>query len=124
MFGETSGMSTALNSNAPSASTTAWSAATVPVNGITTSYLATQTPGSSQLSQLAMIELSDSVSPDCLTAIGQYRSARTQNATANSTLATQQLDGTTATNSQVEQRNLLNAPEPHKMSEMQSQGVL
>jgi hypothetical protein len=124
MFGETSGMSTALNSNAPSASTTAWSAATVPVSGGTTTYLAGQTPGSSQLSQLAMIELSDSVSPDCFTAIGQYRSARTQNATANSTLATQQLDGTSATNSEVEQLNLLNAAEAQKMSEMQSQGVL
>ena len=124
MFGETSGMSTALNSNAPSASTTASSAATLPVSGSTTTYLAGQTTGSSQLSQLAMIELSDSVSPDCLTAIGQYRSARTQNTTANSTLATQQLDGTGATNSEVEQLNLLNAAEAQKMSEMQSQGVL
>ncbi len=124
MFGETSGMSTALNSNAASASTAAWSAATVPMSGSTTTYLAGQTPGSNQLSQLAMIELSDSVSPDCFTAIGQYRSARTQNATANSTLATQQLDGTSATNSEVEQLNLLNAAEAQKMSEMQSQGVL
>jgi hypothetical protein len=124
LFGETNGMSTALNSNSSTASATAWTAATVPVNGSTTSYLATQTPGSSQLSQLAMIELSDSVSPDCFTAIGQYRSARTQNATANSTLATQQLDGTSATNSEVEQLNLLNAAEAQKMSEMQSQGVL
>lgn len=123
-FGETSGMSAALNSNAPSVSTTAWSAATVPVSGSTTTYLAGQTPGSSQLSQLAMIELSDSVSPDCLTAVGQYRSARNQNATANSTLATQQLDGTSATNSEVEQLNLLNAAEAQKMSEMQSQGAL
>src|SRR5260370_8107067 len=111
MFGETSGMSTALNSNAPSASTTAWSAATVPVSGSTTTYLAGQTPGSSQLSQLAMIELSDSVSPDCLTAIGQYRSARTQNATANSTLATQQLDGTSPTNTEFQQLNLFNPPQ-------------
>jgi hypothetical protein len=124
MFGETSGMSTALNSNSPSASATAWSAATVPVSGSTTTYLEGQTPGSSQLSQLAMIELSDSTSPDCLTAIGQYRFARTQNATANSTLAAQQLDGTSATNSEVQQLNLLNAAEAQKMSEMQSQGVL
>jgi hypothetical protein len=117
-------MSTALNSNSPSASATAWSAATVPVSGSATTYLAGQTPGSSQLSQLAMIELSDSTSPDCLTAIGQYRFARTQNATANNTLAAQQLDGTSATNSEVQQLNLLNAAEAQKMSEMQSQGVL
>jgi hypothetical protein len=124
MFGETNGMSVALSTNSPTASTTAWTAATVPINGGTTTYLAGQTPGSSQLSQLAMIELSDSTSPDCLTAVGQYRAVRTQNATANSTLAAQQLDGSSATNSEVEQLNLLNAAEVQKMSEMQSQGVL
>jgi hypothetical protein len=124
MFGETSGMSAAINSNSPTTSLTAWTAATVPVNGSTASYLAGQNPGSTQLSQLAMIELSDSTSPDCLTAVGQYRATRTQNATANSTLAAQQLDGSSATNSEVEQLNLLNAAEAQKMSEMQSQGVL
>ena len=87
MFGETNGMSTALNTNSPAASSAAWTAATVPVSGTTTTYLASQTPGSTQLSELAMIETSDSVSPDCLTAVGQYRAARTQNATANSSLA-------------------------------------
>ncbi len=124
MFGETNGMSTALNTNSPAASTTAWSAATVPVSGNTTTYLAGQMPGSAQLSQLAMIEASDSISPDCLTAVGQYRAARTQNATDNITLAAQQLDGSAATNSEVEQLNLLNAAEAQKMSEIQSQGVL
>jgi hypothetical protein len=124
LFGETNGMSAALNTNSPTASTTAWAAATIPMSGNTTTYLAGQTPGSTQLSQLAMIEASDSISPDCLTAVGQYRAARTQNATANSTLAAQQLDSSAATNSEVEQLNLLNAAEAQKMSEMQSQGVL
>jgi len=124
MFGETNGMSTALNINSPTASSTAWTAATVPVSGNTTSYLQGQTPGSAQLSQLAMIEASDSISPNCLTAVGQYRVARTQNATANNILAAQQLDGSATTNSEVEQLNLLNAAEAQKMSEMQSQGAL
>lgn len=124
MFGETNGMTTALNTNSPAASSTAWTAATVPVNGTTTTYLAGQTPGSTQLSELAMIEASDSVSPDCLTAVGQYRAARTQNAAAGNSLASEQLDGSTTTNSEVEQLNLLNAAEVQKMSEMQSQGVL
>ena len=124
LFGETNGMTTALNTNSPTASSTAWTAATVPVNGTTASYLAGQTPGSTQLSELAMIEASDSVSPDCFTAVGQYRASRTGNATANSSLAAEQLDGSTATNSEVEQLNLLNASEAQKMSEMQSQGVL
>jgi len=124
LFGETNGMTTALNTNSPAASSTAWAAATVPVNGTTASYLAGQTPGSTQLSELAMIEASDSVSPDCFTAVGQYRATRTQNATPNSSLAAEQLDGGMATNSEVEQLNLLNAAEAQKMSEMQSQGVL
>jgi len=124
MFGETNGMTIALNTNSPAASSSAWTAATVPVNGTTTTYLAGQAPGSSQLSELAMVEASDSVSPDCLTAVGQYRGARTQNATPNGSLASEQLDGGTATNSEVEQLNLLNAAEAQKMSEMQSQGVL
>ncbi|MBN9616014.1 MAG: hypothetical protein BGO25_10170 [Acidobacteriales bacterium 59-55] len=124
MFGETNGMSTALNTNSPTASSTAWTAATVTISGNTTTYLQGQTPGSAQLSQLAMIEASDSVSPDCLTAVGQYRAASAQNAMANSSLAAQQLDGSGATNSEVEQLNLLNAAEAQKMSEMQSQGAL
>jgi hypothetical protein len=124
LFGETNGMTTALNTDSPAASSTAWTAATVPVNGTTTTYLAGETPGSAQLSELALVEASDSVSPDCLTAIGQYRAARAQNTAANSSLASEQLDGSTATNSEVEQLNLLNAAQAQKMSEMQSQGVL
>lgn len=124
LFGETNGMTTALNTNSPSASSTAWTAATVPVSSNTTTYLQGQTPGSAQLSQLAMIEASDSVSPDCLTAVGQYRTARTQNTTAVNTLADNELDGSDTTNSEVQQLNLLNAAEAQKMAEMQTQGTL
>jgi hypothetical protein len=124
LFGETNGMTTALNTNSPAASSTAWTAATVPINGTTTTYLAGETPGSAQLSELAMIEASDSVSPDCLTAIGQYRAARAQNAAANNSLSSKQFDGSMATNSEVEQLNLLNAADAQKMSEMESQGIL
>jgi type IV secretion system protein TrbJ len=124
LFGETDGMTTALNSNSPTASSTAWTAATVPVTSSTTSYLQSQTMGSSSLAQLAMIELSDATSPDCLTAVGQYRAARNRNATALSTLTSDALDGSSSTNSEVEQLNLLNAAEAQKMAEMQSQGSL
>jgi hypothetical protein len=124
LFGETNGMTTALNTNSPSASSTAWTAGTVAVSGNTTTYLQGQTPGSAQLSQLAMIEASDAISPDCLTAVGQYRAARTQNATAVSTLAANELDGSSSTNSEVQQLNLLNAAEAQKMAEMQTQGTL
>jgi type IV secretion system protein TrbJ len=124
MFGETAGMSIALNSNSPSASTTAWKAATVTMNGSAPSYFAGQSLGNARMSQLAMIETADSVSPDCLTAVGQYRASRGENATANSSLLSQQFDGGDSTNSEVQQLNLLNAAEAQKLSEMQSQGTL
>lgn len=124
LFGETNGMTTALNTNSPTGSSTAWTAATVPVSTNTTTYLQTQTVGTAQLSQLAMIEASDAISPDCLTAVGQYRAARAQNATAVSALAADELDGSDVTNSEVQQLNLLNAAEAQKMAEMQTQGTL
>jgi hypothetical protein len=125
MFGETAGFTVALNTNSPSASTMAWKTASVPVNSTTSTYLQGQTVGNSaQLSQLAMVEMSDSVSPDCLTAVGQYRAARGQNATANAALAQQQFDATSATNSEVEQLNLLNAAQSQQLSEMQSQAAM
>ncbi len=125
MFGETAGFSVALNSNSPSASTMAWKTASVPVNITTTSYLRGQIVGNSaQLSQLAMVEMSDSISPDCLTAVGQYRTTRGQNVTANGALSQQQFDATSATNSEVQQLNLLNAAQAQQLTEAQSQGAM
>jgi hypothetical protein len=125
MFGETNGFTVALNTNSPSTSTMAWKTASVPVNSTTSTYLQGQSVGNSaQLSQLAMVEMSDSVSPDCLTAVGQYRADRGQNATANSALSQQQFDGTSATNSEVQQLNLLNAAQAQQLSEMQSQAAM
>ena len=124
VFGETAGIKIALSSNSPSTSATAWKTATVSMNSNTSSYLQGQSLGSSRISQLAMIETADSISPDCLTAVGQYRSNRTENATANSTLFSDQFDSTDGTNTEVQQLNLLNAAEAQKLSEMQAQGTL
>jgi len=124
MFGETAGIRIALNTNSPSTSATAWKTATISMNSGTNSYLQGQSLGSSRMSQLAMIETADSISPDCLTAVGQYRSNRTENATANSSLLSDQFDSTDSTNSEVQQLNLLNASEAQKFSEMQAQGSL
>ena len=71
-----------------------------------------------------MIEMSDSVSPDCITAVGEYRAARQQNTSSTNSLMTNQLDGTPATNSEIQQLNLLNAAEAQKTVEMQNQGAL
>lgn len=124
MFGETAGIKVALNSNSPGASLTGWQTATVPMSSSTTTYLAGQPLGSSRISQLAMIETSDAVSPDCLTAMGQYRSGRTQNLKANTSLSTNLFDNSDSTNAEVQQLNLLNAAAGQNMAEMQSQGAL
>jgi len=124
MFGETAGMSIALSTNSPSASSTAWKSSSVTMNGGASSYLAGGSLGSARTSQLAMIETSDAVSPDCLTAVGQYRNARSTNSTANNSLVSSQFDESDSTNTEVEQLNLLNAAEAQKLAEMQSQGAL
>lgn len=124
MFGETAGMSIALSSNSPSASSTAWKSSSVTMNGGASSYLAGGSLGSARTSQLAMIETSDAVSPDCLTAVGQYRNGRSTSNTANNSLVSSQFDESDGTNTEVEQLNLLNAAEAQKMAEMQSQGAL
>jgi hypothetical protein len=124
LFGETAGMNTALNTNSPSASATAWKTATVSMSSGSSAYLQGQALGGSRMAQLAMIETSDSVSPDCLTAVGQYRDERSENADANSSLSSEQFDSSDATNSEVQQLNLLNASEAQNLSELQSQGSL
>ena len=124
MFGETAGIKIALNANNPSASLTGWQTATVPMNSNASTYLAGQQLGSSRMSQFAMIETSDAVSPDCLTAVGQYHSGRTTNLTSNNSLLSNQFDNTPATNAEVQQLNLLNASEGQRMAEVQSQGAL
>jgi hypothetical protein len=124
-FGETNGMTVALNTNNLATATSAWTNANVAVNSDTRPYLAGQTPGSSdRLAQLSMIELSDATAPDCINAVGAYRAARTTGATATASLEREQLDTNADTNSEVEQLNLLNAAEAQKMNEMQAQGAL
>ena len=48
MFGETNGLSIAFNTNSPTASSTGWKSATVPVNSSASTYLQGQTLGSPQ----------------------------------------------------------------------------
>ena len=124
MFGESVGIQVSLNSNSPSTSITAWKTATTPVGTNVKTYLAGQSIGSPQMSQLAMVEMSDAVSPDCMTAVGAYRTGRTQSSSANASLSASQLDVTDGTNSEVQQLNLLNAAEAQKLTEMQNQGAL
>ncbi len=124
LFGETDGVADALNTGSHAAADLAWSNATTAVDATGVAYIAKLAPASSQRSQLAMIEMSDSVSPDCMNAVGAYRAARTANLNAETDLQQQQLDASDSTNSEVEQLNLLNASQVQQMNESQAQGVL
>ena len=123
-FGETNGMTSALNTNSPSAAQAAWGSSTIPVGSNASTFLASQAPNGEGRSQLALIEASDAASPDCLNAVGAYRSARDANATANANLQSQQMDNDDDTNTEVQQLNLLNASQAQHLVELQAQGVI
>ena len=72
-YGETNGMTTSLNQNSTTAATMAWTNSGEALSGNTSSYLAGESPGNStKLTQLAIVETSDTISPDCLNAVGSY----------------------------------------------------
>lgn len=122
-YGETAGWNPALNTNSSTAASAAWNMANLQLAPST--YMTGQTPGSSaDLTSLAMVEAFDSSSPNCMNAIGQYRSLQATNTPAEDALEADQLDGSAATNSEVEQLNLLNASDAQRMHEMQAQGQL
>ncbi len=123
--GETNGMTVALNQNSTTAATTAWTNSSVALSSNTDTYLASEAAGNSdKLTQLAIVETSDTVSPDCLNAVGSYRAARSASVTANTSLQANQLDGTSSTNSEVQQLNLVNASQAQQLNEQQAQGAL
>lgn len=124
LFGETAGLTTALTQNAPTSSTQAWSNATLPLSATAPSYLASLPRTSPEVSQLAMVEASDSISPDCMTAVGTYRAQLSANADAQIQLQSLQLDGTDGSNSEIQQLNMLNAASSQAMTETQAQGSL
>lgn len=107
----------------PALAPTAWANATLPVTH--RSYLSGEVPGSSALlAHLASIEAEDGSSTKCLSTIAQYRANAALNATAAANLQTAQTDDTTATNSSVEQSNLLNASQAQANNEQRAQGAM
>jgi hypothetical protein len=107
----------------PALAPAAWANATLPVTH--RSYLSGEVPGSSALlAHLASIEAQDGSSTKCLSTIAQYRANAALNATAAANLQTAQTDDTTATNSSVEQANLLNAGQGQANNEQRAQGAM
>ncbi|HJT69787.1 MAG TPA: hypothetical protein VJ731_06280 [Terriglobales bacterium] len=123
-FGEAANWAAAVNGNAALASS-AWTSATLPMNTNSSSFLAKEALGSSaNLANLASVEATDGSSTKCLAEIAEYRSAAQVNAVAVAQLQTADNDDSDATNSEIEQLNLVNAAQAAGLHEQQSQGAL
>jgi type IV secretion system protein TrbJ len=122
-YGESRIWSSAVSGN-PRQVGAAWQMATLALNNGT--YLASQTPGASPgLARLASIEAMDGSSTKCLATISQYRG----NSLANQLgpilkLAIARADGTTATNSEIQQLNMLAAQHEQGNNELSAQGQI
>lgn len=122
-YGENTMWSSAVSGN-PNQVGAAWQMATLALNNGT--YLATQTPGASPgLARLASIEALDGSSIKCLATISEYRG----NSLANQLgpilkLAMARADGSAATNSEIQQLNILAAQNEQGNNELSAQGQI
>ena len=123
-FGEAANWAAMVNGN-PALTSSAWTSATLPMSANSSSFLSKETLGSSvNLANLASVEATDGSSTKCLSEIAEYRSAAQGNAVAIAQLQTADNDDGEATNSEIEQLNLVNAAQAAGLHEQQSQGAL
>lgn len=121
-FGETALWGATLNGS-PALAPQAWQTATFAVAH--PNYLQNLQPGASApLASLASMHAVDGASTQCMQTVGQY----SQNSNANQAsvigLQTAAADDTAATNSQVEQLNLLNAGNAQTANELRAHNML
>lgn len=123
-YGETAGLQAQLNGQSQNASLV-WKIMNLAISGTSSSFWSQQIVGQSdRLSTLAHIHAMDAASSQCLAAAGAYQASRTANLQANTALNTSVYDTTDATNSEVEQLNLLNVSNSQRMEEEHAQGQL
>ena len=123
-YGETAGLQGQLNGQSQNASTV-WKIMNLALAGTSSSFWGQQIVGASdRLSTLAHIEAMDAASSQCLAAESAYQSSRTNNLAPNTALNTSIYDTSMATNSEVEQLNLLNISNSQRMAEEHAQGQL
>jgi hypothetical protein len=123
-YGETAGLQAQLNGQSQNPSLV-WKIMNLAISGTSSSFWSQQIVGQSdRLSTLAHIEAMDAASSQCLAAAGAYQASRTANLQANTALNTSIYDTSGATNSEVEQLNLLNVSNSQRMEEEHAQGQL
>ena len=123
-YGETAGLQAQLNGESQNASLV-WKLMNLAISGTSSSFWSQQIVGQSErLSTLAHIEAMDAASVQCLTATAAYQASRTANLAANNALNASIYDTSDATNSEVEQLNLLNVSNAQRMEEQHAQGQI
>ena len=123
-YGETAGLQAQINGQSQNSSLV-WKIMNLAISGTSSSFWGNQVVGQSgRLSTLAHIEAMDAASSQCLAAAGAYQASRTANLQANSALNRSVYDTSDATNSEVEQLNLINLSDSQRAEEEHAQGQL
>lgn len=123
-YGETAGLQSQLNGESQN-SGLIWKLMNLAISGTSSSFWSGEIVGQSQrLTTLAHIEAMDAASSQCLAASGAYQASRTANLAANTALNASIYDGTVATNSEVQQLNLLNVSNAQRAEEEHAQGQI
>jgi hypothetical protein len=124
-YGETTGLQSAMNGQAPGTSSMVWKLMNLGLNSTSSSFLSGQVLGSSHaLATLTRMEAMDGVSSQCLGSVGNYNSMRNANLLPQSSLTQSQFDTTSFTTTELEQLNLVNMANAHHLNETQAQGAL
>jgi hypothetical protein len=124
-YGETTGLQSAMNGQAPGTGSMVWKLMNLGLNSTSSSFLSSQILGSSHaLATLTRMEAMDGVSSQCLDSVGAYNGMRTGNMSAIGALTQSQFDTSAFTSTELEQLNLVNMGSAHHLNETQAQGSL
>ncbi len=124
-YGETTGLQSAMNGQAPGTGSMVWKLMNLGLNSTSSSFLSGQIIGSSHaLATLTRMEAMDGVSSQCLDSVGSYNGMRAGNAAPIGSLTQSQFDTSSFTSTELEQLNLVNMGNAHHLNETQAQGAL
>jgi hypothetical protein len=124
-YGETTGLQSAMNGQAPGTGSLVWKLMNLGLNSTSSSFLSGQILGSSHaLATLTRMEAMDGVSSQCLDSVGAYNGMRTANTLPQTSLTQSQFDTSSFTSTELEQLNLVNMGNAHHLNETQAQGAL
>ena len=124
-YGETTGLQSAMNGQAPGTASMVWRLMNLGLNSTSSSFLSGQVLGTSHaLATLTRMEAMDGISSQCLNSVGDYNWQRNNNLQPQGSLNQSQFDTTSFTSTELEQLNLVNIGNAHHLNEAQAQGAL